>query len=213
MFATLPPPAQRLLVFARLPEFGKVKTRLAESIGAEKALAVYSAMLRDVLHAIGESRDGTEVEIAWSPSEHANGEVLREAFGSHTLAMQTGSNLGDRLSMAFSERFFFHRTQKVIAVGVDEPRMSRELVDHAFGLLDSCEWVVGPAIDGGYYLIGCRGPAFDNDAFQDVAWGTSSVFSSTVAKIRAWQSNLAILPMRSDIDTAADLETSEWSAE
>ena len=84
-----------------------MKTRLAESIGADKALAVYTAMLRDLLRAIGQSRDETEVEIAWAPSEHANGEVLREAFGSHTLIMQTGSNLGDRLSMAFSERFFF----------------------------------------------------------------------------------------------------------
>ena len=206
MFATLPPPAQRLLVFARLPEFGKVKTRLAESIGAEKALAVYSAMLRDVLHAIGESRDGTEVEIAWSPSEHANGEVLREAFGSHTLAMQTGSNLGDRLSMAFSERFFFHRTQKVIAVGVDEPRMSRELVDHAFGLLDSCEWVVGPAIDGGYYLIGCRAAVFNPMIFSEMPWGTSSVMSSTLARIREWEQTTALLPRRYDIDVVEDLQ-------
>ncbi len=206
MFATLPPPAQRLLVFARLPELGKVKTRLAESIGAEKALAVYSAMLRDVLHAIGESRDETEIEIAWAPSERANGEVLREAFGSRTLVMQTGSNLGDRLSMAFSERFFFHRTQKVIAIGVDEPRISRELIDHAFGLLDSCEWVVGPAIDGGYYLIGCRAAVFNPMIFSDMPWGTSSVMSSTLERIRDWEQTTALLPARYDIDVIEDLQ-------
>ena len=206
MFATLPPPAQRLLVFARLPELGKVKTRLAESIGAEKALAVYSAMLRDVLHAIGESRDQTEVEIAWAPSESANGEALREAFGSRTLVMQTGSNLGDRLSMAFSERFIFHRTQKVIAIGVDEPRISRELVDHAFGLLDSCEWVIGPAIDGGYYLIGCRAAVFNPMIFSDLAWGTSSVLSQTLERIREWGQTTAMLPKRYDIDVLEDLQ-------
>jgi rSAM/selenodomain-associated transferase 1 len=206
VFATLPPPAQRLLVFARLPELGKVKTRLAESIGAEKALAVYSAMLRDVLHAIGESRDETEVEIAWAPSERANGEVLREAFGSHTLVMQTGSNLGDRLSMAFSERFFFHRTQKVIAIGVDEPHISRELVDHAFGLLDSCEWVIGPAIDGGYYLIGCRAAVFNPMIFSDMPWGTSSVMSQTLERIRDWELTTALLPARYDIDVIEDLQ-------
>ena len=183
-----------------------MKTRLAESIGAEKALAVYSAMLRDVLHAIGESRDATEVEIAWAPSERANGEVLREAFGSHTLVMQTGSNLGDRLSMALSERFFFHRTQKVIAIGVDEPRISRELVDHAFGLLDSCEWVVGPAIDGGYYLIGCRAAAFNPIIFSDMPWGTSSVMSQTLQRIRDWGQTTALLPARYDIDVIEDLQ-------
>ncbi|HEX9501188.1 MAG TPA: TIGR04282 family arsenosugar biosynthesis glycosyltransferase [Thermoanaerobaculia bacterium] len=206
MFATLPPPAQRLLVFARLPELGKVKSRLAESIGAEKALAVYTAMLRDVLRAIGDSRDDTEIEIAWAPSDRANGEVLREAFGSHTLVMQTGSNLGDRLSMAFSERFFFHRTQKVIAIGVDEPRLSRELIDHAFGLLDSCEWVVGPAIDGGYYLIGCRAAAFSPAIFSDMPWGTSSVMGTTLNRIRERGHTAALLPSRYDIDVIEDLQ-------
>lgn len=185
---------------------GKVKTRLAHSIGDQKALAVYEAMLRDLLHAIGESRDGTEVEIAWAPSERANGEVLRQAFGSHTLVMQTGSNLGDRLSMAFSERFFFHRTQKVIAIGVDEPRISRELIDHAFGLLDSCEWVAGPAIDGGYYLIGCRAAVFNPTIFSDMPWGTSSVMSKTLERIREWEQTTALLPARYDIDVIEDLQ-------
>src|SRR5918911_532284 len=100
MFPTIPPPASRLLVFARLPEPGKVKTRLAH-------------------------------------------------------------DLGDRLAMAFSERFFFHRTQKCVAIGVDEPALPRALIDHAVALLDSCDWVIGPAGDGGYYLIGCRAAAYD----------------------------------------------------
>jgi rSAM/selenodomain-associated transferase 1 len=209
----MPPPPKRLLVFARLPERGAVKTRLAAEIGDDRALAVYSAMLRDALASIGESNDDTEVEVMWAPAAAADGESLASAFGQRSLAMQTGESLGDRLSMAFSERFFFHRTDRIVAVGVDDPTLPRPLIDTAFELLESCDWVVGPARDGGYYLIGCRGPAFDNDAFQDIAWGTSSVFSSTIAKIREWQRNLAILPIRSDIDTAEDLEGSEWRPE
>jgi len=193
-------------VFARLPELGKVKTRLAESIGDEKALAVYTAMLRDLLHAIGDSGGETEIEIAWAPSDRANGEILRQAFGTHTLVMQTGFNLGDRLSMAFSERFFFHRTQKVIAIGVDEPRLSREIIDHAFGLLESCEWVVGPAMDGGYYLVGCRAAAFNPMIFADMPWGTSSVMPSTLERIREWGQTTALLPVRYDIDVVEDLQ-------
>src|SRR5207244_9150673 len=88
VFATIPPPAQRLLVFARLPELGKVKTRLAQSIGAEKALAVYEAMLRDLLQSIGTSNEETEIEIFWTPTDGANGEALRRAFDDHALAMQ-----------------------------------------------------------------------------------------------------------------------------
>jgi rSAM/selenodomain-associated transferase 1 len=212
VFETIPPPPKRLLVFARLPEHGAVKTRLASEVGPDRALAVYSAMLRDALASIGKSKEDTEVEVLWAPTEAADGEALSKAFGDRSLAMQTGETLGDRLSMAFSERFFFHRTDRIIAVGVDDPTIPRPLIDTAFELLESCDWVVGPARDGGYYLIGCRGPAFESEAFQEIAWGTSTVFSSTIAKIRAWQRNLAILPMRSDIDTAEDLESSEWSA-
>src|SRR5216684_7425532 len=139
MFATIPPPAQRLLLFARVPELGRVKTRLAASIGDQRALDVYEAMLRDVLTSIGESSNETEVEVMWAPTSAANGAILRGFFGNRTLAMQTGRTLGDRLSMAFSERFFFHRTQKIIAIGVDDPGLSRAAIDQAFALLESCE--------------------------------------------------------------------------
>ena len=108
--------------------------------------------------------------------------------------------------MAFSERFFFHATQKIVAIGVDDPSLPRALTDHALALLDSCEWVVGPAEDGGYYLIGCRAAAFDPAIFQDVAWGTDSVFATTISKIAEWQSTVAVLPVRWDIDVVEDWE-------
>lgn len=206
MFPTVPPPAHRLLVFARIPERGAVKTRLAQSIGDDAALAAYETMLRDLLASIGASSPETEIEILWAPTEIANGERLSRAFGDFSTAMQTGETLGDRLSMAFSERFFFHNTQKIIAIGVDDPRLPRDLVDHAFALLDSCEWVSGPAEDGGYYLIGCRAGAFDPLIFEDVAWGTPSVFATTMNKIAGWQSSVAVLPERWDVDVAVDWE-------
>lgn len=204
MFPTIAPPAQRLLVFARLPELGKVKTRLAESIGEERALEAYKTMLRDLLASIGKSSPETEIEILWAPTEFASGESLTRAFGDLPTAMQTGATLGDRLSMAFSERFFFHATQKIVAIGVDDPSLPRTLIDTAFAQLDSCEWVVGPAEDGGYYLIGCRAASFDPMIFADVEWGTSSVFVTTMSKIAELQSTVAVLPVRWDIDAAAD---------
>jgi rSAM/selenodomain-associated transferase 1 len=205
MFPTLPPPPQRLLVFARVPERGRVKTRLAAEIGDDRALAVYEAMLQDVLDAMGSSTRETEIEICWAPTTAARRETLARAFGDRVLAMQTGANLGDRLSMALSERFFFQRTQKIIAIGVDDPLLDRAMIDHAFSLLDSCEWVLGPAADGGYYLIGCRGPAFDLSVFMDIDWGTDRVLSATIQKIRASGHTLAMLPQRHDVDVAEDL--------
>ena len=206
MFPTTPPPTRRLLVFARLPELGEVKTRLAESIGEEKALAVYRAMLSDLLQSIGVSSPEMEIEIAWAPTAVANGETLRAAFGEHSLAMQTGTNLGERLAMAFSERFFFHRAQMIIAIGVDDPRLSRAVIDHAFGLLESCEWVIGPATDGGYYLIGCRTAIFRPEIFADMPWGTASVLQMTLKRIREWSNTVAVLPVRYDIDVIEDLQ-------
>lgn len=209
MFPTVPPPPQRLLVFARLPELGQVKTRLASAIGDERALAVYEAMLREVITSIGESTPDTEIEFLWAPTPRANGEALRRAFAHHAVAMQTGNDLSDRLSMAFSERFFFHRTEKIIAIGVDDPALPRELIDHAFALLDSCEFVVGPAADGGYYLIGCRAGAFDPELFHGIEWGTSRVLPATLEKIRVLGRSVAVLPERYDIDTVEDLERFE----
>ena len=206
MFATVPPPPQRLLVFARLPELGKVKTRLAADLGDERALAVYEAMLRDLCASIGASSEETEIEFLWPPTPAANGGLLRRAFGEHAKAMQTGATLGDRLSMAFSERFFFHRTEKIIAIGADDPLLPRTLIDHAFALLDSCEYVVGPAQDGGYYLVGCRAPSFEPEVFQNIDWGTASVLPETIRKIAATGRTCAVLPERFDIDTADDLE-------
>jgi rSAM/selenodomain-associated transferase 1 len=211
---TIPPPARRLLVFARLPEEGAVKTRLAASIGSGRAFDVYQAMLTDLLANIGiaeprndddREEEETEIEILWAPTAAATGAALRRAFGGYSVAMQTGDDLGDRLSMAFSERFFFHRTRKVIAIGVDDPTVPRSLIEHAFGLLDSCEWVIGPAADGGYYLIGCRAAAFSSRIFTGIEWSTDQVLPTTLARIRDARQTVARLPSRFDIDREEDL--------
>src|ERR1700750_164341 len=100
MVTTIPPPARRLLVFARVPELGEVKTRLASGLGDARTLAVYEAMLRDLLGGLGESNETTAIEIMWTAPSPPDGPSLRRAFGTHDLAMQTGADLGDRLAMA-----------------------------------------------------------------------------------------------------------------
>jgi glycosyltransferase A (GT-A) superfamily protein (DUF2064 family) len=171
MFATIAAPPQRLLVFTRAPDAGAVP-----------------------LDSLGSSTEEIEIEVMWEPAATANRETLRRAFGDRALAMQTGTTLGDRLCMAFSERLFFQRTEKIIAIGMDDPGLDRATIDHAFALLDSCDWVLGPSSDGRCYLIGCRGAAFDASIFMDVEWGTDRVMESTLQLIRRWESTLAMLP-------------------
>src|SRR5437764_2361189 len=168
-------------------------------------MAVTEAMLRALPASLDRSPDRVELAVLWAPTETATGDRLARAFGRYPTAMQTGQTLGDRIAMAFSERFFFHRTEKCVAIGVDDPRLSRATIEHAFALLDSCEWVLGPATDGGYYLIGCRGGAFDSRVFAGVEWGSSSVLRETLARIAAAQQTVAMLPERYDIDVEDDL--------
>ena len=182
-----------------------MKTRLAAQIGNERALTVYEAMLRDKLQSIGTPGEAFEIEVLWVPTRNANGQFLRRAFGDLSTSMQSGRDLTDRMGMAFSERFFFHRTQKIVAIGVDDPLLPRHLIEEAFELLESCEWVIGPATDGGYYLIGCRAASFDTEVFRGIDWGTSSVCAETLTRIRAWGHTVAVIPVRSDIDDESDL--------
>jgi glycosyltransferase A (GT-A) superfamily protein (DUF2064 family) len=93
-----------------------------------------------------------------------------------------------------------------VVIGSDDPSLGRELIDHAFALLDSCEYVLGPAEDGGYYLIGCRALSFDPTVFLDIDWGMSTVLATTLQRIATIGRTVALLPRRYDIDTAADLD-------
>lgn len=205
-FPTRRLPRTRLLVFARVPELGLVKTRLAASIGDERALALYEAMLADLLDAIGPSDDRLQIEIVWTGSDTLDGDRVRKTFDGHLLSRQCGNTLGERLVVAFSERVVFHEDRKVLVIGADLPTLSRRDVDAAARLLDVCDWVVGPASDGGYYLLGCRGASFDPHVFQDIDWSSATVLASTLERIRSIGETVAMLPERRDIDTVEDLD-------
>jgi hypothetical protein len=198
-------PSRKLIIFARVPQPGRVKTRLASEIGRERATGIYRAMIDDVLETFPDDDPEIDVEIAWSASGSVDGTELRAVFGERRLAMQTGRDLGERLVVAFSERIVFHETEKVIAIGVDEPALDRDCVLRAFHLLDGCDWVVGPSRDAGYYLIGCRAGSFHPSVFEKIEWGTPRVFSGTEESIRALGASVAILPERVDLDVAGDL--------
>ena len=205
-FPTQARAVQRLLVFARLPRRGQVKSRIARALGDERTLEIYEAMLADLLSSIGISDTALAIEVLWTAEGAVTGAELRRSFGDHDLATQAGRDLGERLVTAFSERILFDRAEKVIAIGTDDPTLTRADIEVAFQLLDSCEWVLGPASDGGYYLIGCRGESFFTRVFEDIDWGTSSVLDTTRERLRTRNQTAAILPVRRDLDEVEDLQ-------
>jgi rSAM/selenodomain-associated transferase 1 len=196
---------ERLMVFARVPERGRVKTRLATELGEDRALALYDAMLQDLLEAARAATSEHSVEVLWTASAAMDGAEIRKLFHGFDLAMQCGRNLGERLTLAFHERIVFYRAGKVIAIGTDDPTMSSDLLEHAFALLESCDWVIGPASDGGYYLIGCRAGSFDVRVFEGIDWGQSDVLARTLSKLKELEETVALLPTRSDLDVPEDV--------
>jgi uncharacterized protein len=205
MFETCSRSTSRLLIFARVPEPGLVKRRLAEDLGDPLAVEVYSAMIEELLDHVGESDGAIDVEVMWTASPGVRGADVLRSFRDFRLSRQVGADLGERLIAAFSERAVLHRVSKIVAIGADLPDLERSEAKRAFDLLDSCDWVLGPAEDGGYYLIGCRPGSFDTRVFEGIDWGSSSVLEGTRERIRELGATVALLPGRRDVDRCEDL--------
>jgi hypothetical protein len=188
-----------VLVFVRAPEAGRVKTRLAAEIGGEAALRVY---VRLAEHALEQARAaGAEVRVHYTPADA--GERVQAWLGPGAAYLpQAEGDLGERMRDAF-DAAFAAGFRRVVIIGSDLPDLSAELLRRAFALLDAGEAVLGPARDGGYWLLGLRRPV--PEVFRGIAWSTAEVFAETVARLRAEGIEPALLEVLSDVDEAADL--------
>jgi hypothetical protein len=197
-----------VLVFVRAPEAGRVKTRLAAGIGAPAALRVY---VRLAEHALAQARaSGAAVRVHFTPADA--GEAVRAWLGPGAAYLpQAEGDLGERMRGAF-DAAFAAGFRRVVVIGSDLPELSPELLRRAFALLDGREAVLGPARDGGYYLLGLRRPV--PDVFHGIAWSTAEVLGATVARLRATGIEPALLETLADLDEAADLPPGwrEWAA-
>lgn len=186
---------RRLLLFTKPARAGRVKTRLIGDLTAEQAAALHAAFLGDVLDRL---RDGDfEVRIAWALDD---GEPVPE--GPWPGVRQEGRDLGERLYRALSEV----GAASVAALGSDHPTVSLQLIHEAFEKVEAgADVAIGPAEDGGYYLIALRAGAVSPRLFQDVAWSTDRVLSATLERCRELGLNVELLPEASDVDTPEDL--------
>lgn len=185
-------PSRRLLLFTKPAREGRVKTRLIGDLTAAEAAALHAAFLDDLVDRL---RDGDfELRLAWALD--ADDELPEGGI------RQQGDDLGERLYRALSEAA--RDGSSVMALGSDHPTLPIGLVEDAFERLENgAEVVLGPAEDGGYYLIALRPDAVDPRLFEGIAWSTDRVLSETLERCRNLR--VELLPQASDVDTPEDL--------
>ena len=189
-----------IVIFVRYPEKGAVKSRLAPVLGEELVVSLYEAFVIDLLATI--KRSGYPFRIAFTPADCEEGIFRR--FGRHDGFPQTGADLGERMKNAF-QRCFSNGSTSVVLIGSDIPDLPPEIFAEAFAALDNRGAVIGPAADGGYYLIGFRKETFVPAVFGGIAWSTGTVFAETVACLERAGIGAHRLPLWRDVDTPEDL--------
>lgn len=187
-----------ILIFVKHPIPGQVKTRLGKSIGMEKAAEVYQHLLaytRDIVLSV--------------PADKAvfYGNIIPETDLWKQVAfdriLQEGQNLGERMKNAF--QWGFQKSyQKILVIGSDCVQLTSQIIEQAFLALEEKDIVIGPAVDGGYYLLGMN--TLHPDLFKNKSWSTSSVLSDTLIDIQNNNRSFSLLEKLSDIDTIEDLK-------
>ncbi|NND06924.1 MAG: glycosyltransferase [Saprospiraceae bacterium] len=184
--------SRAIIVFLRVPESGKVKTRLASTMGKDKALSIYKQLTTMTLDVVRQTDAG--ILLFYFPDVPAAVPAFGQAF------RQQGTNLGEKISNAFDQALTSH--QQVLIIGTDCPYLTVDQIDRAFNALDTADVVVGPASDGGYYLLGLNAPA--PAMFRDIDWSTDKVLTQTLAKSQLLGFNHHLLEELSDIDYEED---------
>ncbi len=182
-----------VIVFLKNPEPGKVKTRLAKDLGDEKALLVYQKLIAHTLDEVSKTKG--EVFLFYDRAFPEN-----QLFGVN-YRLQEGSDLGEKMLRAFEEVFQDGVTKAVI-IGSDCPEISSEIIHEAFQKLNPSDAVIGPALDGGYYLLGLKKP--HKELFLDKTWSIDSVFDRTLSDLKKLKWSYSLLPTLSDLDTIDD---------
>ena len=187
-----------VLVFAKAPISGTVKTRLAFVIGNKKALWIYKKLLYKTDSELKKLSQDVVVFYHGEPST-----LFKKIFLAFQKKIQLGEDLGERMQGAF-QWGFDKGYEKILIIGTDLWDLSKPLLENAFKQLDSNDYVIGPASDGGYYLLGCK--KFTKHLFTEKKWGSPDVYHQTMKELMG--KSVAILDEKKDIDTLEDLEQS-----
>jgi uncharacterized protein len=187
----------RLIIFVKNPELGKVKTRLAQTIGNEQALDIYLQLLANTQTI--SSKVAANRAVYYTDFIATNDLWPENQFRKY---VQTGHDLGERMKNAFATAFA-EGFQKVVIIGSDCPQLTTVHIQQAFSQLTKYEVVIGPAVDGGYYLLGMS--KLIPELFANKVWSSAEVLAQTIADIERLKLSYSCLETLRDIDTAEDL--------
>ncbi len=191
-----------IIVFAKAPIPGHVKTRLSKDMDASLVALLYQNFFRDIIDKISDM--GHQVKIFYDPPGSES--LMREWLGDcHEFVLQTGFDLGQKMANAF-EYVFRNGTRQAVLLGTDFPDLPKEIISDAIQILKSKDAVIGPAIDGGYYLIGFTSATYLQTIFTNIAWGTSAVFQKTMDSFLSSGFAVHQLPEWRDVDVYDDLK-------
>lgn len=191
-----------LIIFAKAPIPGEVKTRLCPPLDADEAASLHGSLVLDAIERT-KGLQGISLYVAGTPDlAHPFFKVLEGRYGAKLL-LQRGPDLGARMRQAMQD-VFDQGAKDVLLTGTDLPTLPRNNLVEALTLIKSHDVVLGPTADGGYYLIGLRKmmPAL----FDGIAWSTGAVFAETKKKIESTGLSLGLLPECRDVDTLDDLK-------
>ncbi len=195
-----------IIVFVKNPVPGQVKTRLIPYLSPEQAASLYQTFLIDWCNALSTISTAHRV-IAYTPPEGLD--ALQTLIGEDPVYIpQVGASLGQRL-IAAARWACDQEYTKFLFVGSDSPTLPTQYVERALDLLESRDIVIGPSVDGGYYLIGFskHGASLSVPTiFEGIVWSTEVVFRQTLEKIQEINAQLGLLPPWYDVDTPAGLQ-------
>jgi rSAM/selenodomain-associated transferase 1 len=189
-----------LIIFAKEPEEGRVKTRLQGHLTKNLCVDLYKAFLRDTL-ALAEKITCEHKILAYA-SRGKNPRYLKKIAPYYAFYEQKGACLGERMHNAFKFAKGSGASRTVI-IGSDSPSLPASLIKKAFSLLGRVDLVLGPSLDGGYYLIGLKSPCVG--LFKGIMWSSPTVLKDTIRNAQKLKKSVALLDKRYDVDDARDL--------
>jgi hypothetical protein len=186
-----------LIIFARLPRAGEVKTRLGSIVGMGKAALIYAELARHAFELGREMRaKGISVYLYYDPLGDLDS-VKKWVGAPFRYMPQQGKTLGERMFRAFAQTFNEGASRSVI-IGTDVPELDDAIVANAYEQLRRYDVVIGPSTDGGYYLLGMHAPV--KSLFDGIAWSTSTVLRDTLTRAEHLRLSVAQLEPLADID-------------